>query len=186
MSLYSESAQTAAALVIFNGYRIAPFVVSFPDDYHQVTPRESEPFLRLVRYMARYKELAQGPETWAPFDVFHGEHGLRGVAVAPWLRGGANYLLSILGPAKYEFDAPECVPIQAWFRNIETLADACRRFHTRDAFDVLMNVASQWGVKDGNRADYYAQVQEAADLLGFETDTQRLVHLRRKKALHSA
>lgn len=186
--IYADPAQTAAALIIFNGYSIAPLVTPYPLDYRRVVPSEIEPFKRLARYMARFKELRAGPNAWEPFKLYHDNTGLLGIALAPWLRGGANYLQHILTPLGHTIDAPETIPLRLWFEGIQPLADAYGSGQGKDVYDALQAVRAKWDWQYANMedkrivwlTDYYHEAIRAVSNVGFETDAQRIATMRKK------
>ena len=183
--------QIVAALIVFNGHQIAPFVQPFPANFTLPMPRETPAFLRVCRYMGRYKELIDRPQAFRPFDLFQDASGPLGVAVSPWLRGGSNYLQSMLAPLDIPMVAAEAMPTRAWFTGTKDLRLALRARDYDAALTLLEDVRSLWDVeytKDHDMlkracASYYERVQATADALGFETAPHRLAEMRRKTNL---
>jgi hypothetical protein len=144
--------------------------------------------------MSRYKELVTiGPE-WQPFECFSDANGLLGVAMAPWLRGGARYLMSILKPLDVQLVAPEHMPIEAWFMDVQKMADCLAEFtHCQASADYLDEVRSRWdshypklsATRASELQNYYSQVQIASEHLGLESNPQRIAEMRRKMTIAS-
>jgi hypothetical protein len=188
----SKPIQQTAALIICNGYRVAPYVTAFPPGYNY--PRETQAFRQLTAYMARYKELETiGGTAWRPFDRFSDASGPLGVALAPWLRGGARYLQSTLAPLGMNLLEPEQLPIDHWFKDIQALADCLpEQVDGQLTASTLDKVRQVWdrqhslnGRHDKALHQYYSDVQIAIEHLGLESNLQRIAEMRRKNRIAS-
>jgi hypothetical protein len=184
----SKPPRVAAALVIFNGFGLAPVVQPLPHGSMLPCSRVVPIFLQLAKWLTTFAELDDTENGWAPFETFRDAHGVTGIALAPWLRGGAAWLQTILRRHDIELPHAVMVPIERWYQMTSTAVAyldldvsselAEHVYALLDRYDTTNNVSTD--NRKLIRANYYQSAHVAMDLFGLETDSQRIIHLRRK------
>lgn len=185
---------TVAALILMNGYGIAPHVQPAPAGFRLTVPRETPHFTRLANYMTRFTELHDSVQAWQPFTVYTDALEVLGVALSPWLLGGANYLRSMLNPMGFDLPSPEWVPAERWFGNLDVWHVAySTNTDDADVHAVLNTIRAFWEAPSGlvctsrlqELLQYWDTVQTHVARLGLVVAPSRIREMKTRMAAHT-